>query len=75
MLYCAMSYRSSVEFCFYCRFGMIQGLITFLIGFAYIVMDHGIPWVFLILCLVILLIVIAAKQVVREEKEEAMQVQ
>ena len=33
MLYVAMSYRSSLEFCFYCRFGMIQGLISFLIGF------------------------------------------
>ena len=70
MLYAAASYRSSKEFCFYCRFGMIQGLITLLIGFWIITVEQGLPWVFLTVCGIILFLVIVARQVMREEKEE-----
>ena len=38
-LYIASSYRSTLEFCFYCKFGLIQGFINFLIGFTIISMN------------------------------------
>ena len=35
-LYIASSYRSTLEFCFYCKFGLIQGFVNLLIGFILI---------------------------------------
>ena len=69
-LYIASSYRSTKEFCFYCKFGLIQGAVNFFIGFTIISLNQGVPFGFVIFCSVILACVITVRQALREERQE-----
>ena len=60
MLFCMTTYKDQRELCFYCKYGMAAGLLHFVIG-LFTLEGSGLPWVFFLVCAVIMFFVIAAR--------------
>lgn len=64
LLYCLVSYKSTLELCFYCKYGLYAGGLQTILGVLWV--EGGIPTGYIFFVAILMTLVIVQRQAKRE---------